>query len=297
MKKTPFIGFILLLFLMTNTFANIDSEIIFPKVELVNKTISNSIIVTETLPILPQQKISEVVLKSDEYTIFKQRQAGDYILLTVVNFDENKFLSQFYKMILSFHSENSAEFAFYDMDNKLILNNINIKKDKDEKIDLDHDNKEDIVLGYLGYDVNKLPAFKVKAYLPEGTLYHKGHFCQLEENKEKYKCYKEDPETGNVAEIYEVSAADLLTTGSTIEEEVQSIVQKEAQEKKIQELNITTKEPEVEKVSTIGDKTKNNIWQKIGLFLIILMILIIIYIKHKSIKNKTEESNDYGGHY
>lgn len=291
-----FFGLVFLLLSNTMILAASSSEIVFPIVEIVNKTESNSVIVTEILPIIPQQKISEVILKSDEFTIFKQKQAGDYILLTVVSFKDNKFLIDFYKMLLSFHSETSGEFAFYSLDNKLILSSISITKNNEEKIDLNHDNSEDIILGYLGYDVNNLAAFKVKAYLPDGILYHNGHYCELEQNKEKYKCYKEDPETGNVAETYEISSADLQLAGSTIEQKVQDIVQKEAIDKQNQNLNITT--PKNITVTQIGNEKTTIPWLKIGLLGIIVLIIIIIgYLKHKLIKKKIEENNDYGGHY
>ena len=295
MKKSIIFGIVFLLFFSSTVFAAAQSEIIYPRLEIVNKTQSNSVDVTEDLPDLPKQKISEVVLKSDEFTIFKQKQAGDYVMLTIVKFDEDRFLSHFYKMMLSFHSETSGEFAFYDLDNKLVLRDVNIAKDREEKIDLTLDGTEDIVLSYLGYDVNDLPAFKVKAYLPDGTVYHKGHYCEITENKEKYICYKEDAGTGEVAETYEISAADLQLVGSTIEQEVQDIVRKEAIDKKNSEINESVTD-EMKK-TRLGDQDYNIPWDKVAIIAVIIFVLILGYIKHKSMKKKNARENDFGGNY
>lgn len=295
MKKILLLGLVFLLFSSTIIYAAAESEIIYPRMEIVNKTQSNSVEVTEDLPDLPKQKISEVTLKSNDFTIFKQKQAGDYVQLTIVTFENNKFLSNFYKMMLSFHSATSAEFAFYDLNNKLVLRDITIAKDREEKIDLTMDGNDDIVLSYLGYDVNDLPAFKVKAYLPEGTLYYKGHYCELAENKDKYTCYKENAETGEVSETYEISAADLQLAGSTIEQEVQDIVRKEAIEQKNADINQSVTD-EMNK-SQIGEQGVNIPWDKVVIILAILVVIVLGYMKHKSIKKNKAKNDDFGGDF
>ncbi len=294
MKK--FILFLLVFFfLIMGVFAASITEIVYPRVEIVNKTQSNSVEVAEDLPLLPKQKISEITLRSDEFSLFKQRQAGDYVQLTVVNFDKDKFSYNIFKMLLAFHSPNSAEFAFYDNNNRLILRGVNVAKDKEEKIDLTLNGKEDILLSYLGYDVQGLPSFKIKAYLPEGTVYHVGHYCELAENKDKYICYKEDPLTGKVSETYEISAADLQLAGSTIEQQVQDIVRKEAIEKQNAEINQSVTD-EMKKTQ-IGQQGYDIPWDKIAIIFAILAVLILGYFKHKSIKKNKAKDDDFGGDF
>ena len=293
--KKAIIFFLTLAILMSGIFAAPMSEIIYPRVEIVNKTQSNSIEATEDLPTLPRQKISEITLRSDDFSLFKQRQAGDYIELTVVSFEQDRFIYNIFKLLLTFHSPNSAEFAFYDRNNKLLLRGINIAKDREEKIDLTLNGREDIVLSYLGYDVQSLPSFKIKAYLPEGTVYHVGHYCEITENRDKYRCYKENPITGEVAEVYEISAADLQLAGSTIEREIQDLVRREAIDERNNQINQSMSEEM--RQSQIGNQETSIPWDKIGIILVILIIFIIGIMKHKTMKNKNNRNDDYGGNY
>lgn len=290
MKRLLMLGLIIIgLF----QFVYADSEIIYPRVEIVNKTTSNSVVVTEILPDIPKQKLSEITLKSDEFTIFKQRQAGDYVLLTVVNFDGKSFIYNYYKMMLTFHSKSSAEFAFYDLNNKLVLAKIAVAKDKEEKVDISLNGKDDIVLGYLGYDVNELPAYKVKAYLPQNTLYHKGHYCKLADSLDKYECFKEDAGTGKVSETYFIDSNELALSGQTIEEKVQENVKEDA----IAEKDTKASEDAKKQITEVGTKESSFNWYKIGGVLVIILLVILLIIKSRKVKNKEETDFNEEGKY
>jgi len=270
-----------------------DSEIIFPRLEIVNKTQANSIDVTEELTDLPKQKVSEIVLKSDEFTIFKQKQAGDYILLIVKSFDKEaqKFSSDFYKVMLSFHSGKSAEFVVYNFDNQLVMQDINVPANKYETLDLSFDGTEDVVIGYLGYS-GDLPSFKVRAELPKNTIYNNGNYCELEnqgttEEDNSYKCYVEGSD-GYVTQTYELKGEVVLAAGG-LSEAVQTEVEKQQQEK----LDEEEAEKAAERISEI-DENPTKDYLKYGMIIgIVLLVLVLVYTSTRASKRKND--NDYGG--
>ncbi len=268
----------LLFFGLTNLYSV--EETIFPRVEIVNKTQSNSIEVTEKLDrLIPKQKQSEIELKSIEYTTFKQKQAGDFVELQVKSFENMKFYSDFYKISLILHTKNSATFAFHDLDDNLVLSDINVKINEEIKVDIALNGKDDIVLGYLGYDTNELPAYKVKAHLPDDAIYYKGNYCEINNDEQVYDCYEESFD-GTIEKEFQISLNDLQLLDTTIED----IIVDKVREEIIEEKNKDSEE-EAKKNTTVGEQNSNIDWVKVFLIIVLVLLVIIVIFKGKKTKN------------